>query len=130
AMGFRKAYRRSKSFKMERDVSAQMTDQTSKTLEREIEVVNRMGIHARPATKIVELTNTFKAHITIIKDGEEVDGKSIFGVMTLAANQGTVLKVRVEGEDAEALLKALENLFLTGFDEMESEENSSQETQG
>ena len=88
-------------------------------MERELRVVNRMGIHARPATRIVEVTNSYKAKVQFTKDGEEVDGKSIFGVMTLAAVQGTVLKVRACGDDALDLLEALDTLFRTGFGEME-----------
>jgi phosphocarrier protein len=87
-------------------------------VESDLKVVNRMGIHARPATRIVELTNTFKSRIHFVKDGEEVDGKSIFGVMCLAATQGTVLKVRAWGEDARDLLAALDALFRSGFGEM------------
>jgi phosphocarrier protein HPr len=98
--------------------SATQSEGSTTPLESDLTVVNRMGIHARPATRIVELTNTFKARIHFVKDGEEVDGKSIFGVMCLAATQGTVLKVRAWGEDARDLLSALSALFQSGFGEM------------
>ena len=106
---------------MEGEPSAQTTDRSSGELERDLHVVNRMGIHARPATKIVELTGCHEAAITFTKDGETVDGKSIFGVMTLAAVQGASLTARADGEDAEALLDALEALFQSGFDELDAD---------
>ncbi|MHC4600180.1 MAG: HPr family phosphocarrier protein [Planctomycetota bacterium] len=117
---------------MESEPTAQTTNQPAAVACRKLTVVNRMGIHARPATRIVELTNTFRSKVTITKDGEAVDGKSIFGVMTLAAIQGTVLTVRAEGDDAEELLDALENLFTTGFEEQEDHGGGkgSQETSG
>jgi phosphotransferase system HPr (HPr) family protein len=117
---------------MEPEPTAQTTNEPATVACRELTVVNRMGIHARPATKIVELTNTFRSKVTITKDGEAVDAKSIFGVMTLAAIQGTILTVRAEGEDAEELLDALEDLFQTGFDELGNDggEKGPQETSG
>ncbi len=108
-----------------------MADLPAQVLERELVVDNPMGIHARPATKIVELTNLYKAQVTFTKEWEEVDGKSIFGVMTLAAHKGTILAVRAEGVDAEEVLNALEDLFQRGFDEIEpDEEMVPQETSG
>lgn len=101
---------------------AQRIEEAAEPVERELHVVNRMGIHARPATRIVELTNAYKSRVNFLKDGEEVDGKSIFGVMTLAATQGTTLKVRAWGEDARELLEALEALFRGGFGEMGPDE--------
>lgn len=105
---------------MESERTAQTTDDALRSLERTLRVINRMGVHARPATKIVELTNRYGASISFTKDGETVDGKSIFGVMTLAAVQGTEILARAEGEDAAALLDALETLFRSGFEEEDS----------
>ena len=87
---------------------------------RKLTVINEMGIHARPATQIVELTNTFQAKITFQKLEEEVDGKSIFGVMMLAAVKGTELLLAAEGEDAEDAIEAVEKLFVSGFGELAS----------
>ena len=85
---------------------------------RKLEVINEMGIHARPATQIVELTNTFQAKITFRKLEEEVDGKSIFGVMMLAAVKGTELLLAAEGDDADEAVEAVARLFASGFGEL------------
>ena len=87
---------------------------------RQLRIVNEMGVHARPATQIVELTNTFCSDIRLTKDGEEVDAKSIFGVMMLAAVQGTKLLLSVDGEDALEAADAIESLFLLGFGELDA----------
>ncbi len=112
---------------MESNQPAQMTDRPASGFIRKLHVVNKMGIHARPATKIVELTNAFEAEVTFSKDGEEVDAKSVFGVMTLAATQGTVLTARARGVDAEDALEALDRLFQSGFDENGGESEGSGE---
>lgn len=77
-----------------------------------------MGIHARPATQIVELTNRFASRITMRKDAEEADAKSIFGVMMLAAVKGTELTLVAEGDDAVEAADAVEGLFVAGFGEL------------
>ena len=77
-----------------------------------------MGIHARPATQIVELTNKFTSKILFRKGDEEADAKSIFGVMMLAAVKGTELLLLAEGEDAAEAADAVEGLFLAGFGEL------------
>ena len=76
-----------------------------------------MGIHARPAAMIVRVTNRFKSEVFFEKDEEQVNGKSIMGLMMLAAGRGSVIKVSAQGEDAEELLKDLEELFEKRFDE-------------
>jgi phosphocarrier protein len=86
-------------------------------VEREVTVRNRSGIHTRPAATIVKTAARFKAEFTIIKDDMEINGKSIIGVMTLAAEQGSTLVLRFEGADEEAALLALVDLFERGFDE-------------
>jgi phosphocarrier protein len=76
-----------------------------------------MGIHARPAAMIVRITNRFKSEVFFEKDEEQVNGKSIMGLMMLAAGRGSKIKVTAQGADAEDLLKDLEDLFERRFDE-------------
>ena len=86
-------------------------------LERELTVVNQLGIHARPAAMIVRVTNRFEAEIFFEKDDEQVNGKSIMGLMMLAAGKGSTIRVTAAGSDANAALAALEELFASKFDE-------------
>jgi phosphocarrier protein HPr len=76
-------------------------------VERTVEIVNPHGIHARPASEFVKAASRFKAEISVGKDGIWVNGKSIMGVMTLAAERGSAVTVRAEGDDAEAAVDAL-----------------------
>jgi phosphocarrier protein HPr len=85
--------------------------------ERAVEVVNEAGIHARPAAEIVKLAAKFRSEIVIEKDGLEVNAKSIMGVMMLAAECGSTIMIRAEGDDAEAALDALADLIANGFGE-------------
>jgi phosphocarrier protein len=82
-----------------------------------VTVSNRQGIHARPAHAIATLASRFKANIEIVRDGTVADGKSILAIMTLAAEQGTLLLLRATGEDAIAALQAVEQLIASGFGE-------------
>jgi len=75
--------------------------------EREAKIVNKLGIHARPAAEIVKTAGKFKSNITIVRDDLEVNAKSIMGVMMLAAERGAVITLRATGDDAEAALDAL-----------------------
>jgi phosphocarrier protein len=84
---------------------------------RELLVQNKMGIHARPAAMIVRVTNRFKAEVFVEKDEEQVNGKSIMGLMMLAAAKGSKIKFIATGDDAEAMLGELEGLFGRKFDE-------------
>lgn len=84
---------------------------------REITVINKLGIHARPAAMFVKTANRFESHITVEKDGEQVNGKSIMGLMMLAAGQGSRLVITAEGHDAEVAVRELESLFQRKFDE-------------
>ena len=84
---------------------------------RQITVINKLGIHARPAALFVKVAGKFESHIEVEKDGETINGKSIMGLMMLAAAHGSKLTVTAEGRDAEAALKALEELFLQKFNE-------------
>jgi phosphocarrier protein HPr len=93
------------------------TTPTAKTLTKELLVQNKMGIHARPAAMIVRVTNKFKAEVYVEKDEEQVNGKSIMGLMMLAAAKGSTVKFVATGPDAEQMLADLEALFLKKFDE-------------
>jgi len=80
---------------------------------------NRLGLHARAAAKFVHAAANFESKITITKDGDEVDGKSILGLLLLAAGKGTPLLVRAEGPDEDRALAALRDLVDRRFDEAE-----------
>jgi len=84
---------------------------------KELIVQNKMGIHARPAAMIVRITNKFKAEVFVEKDEEQVNGKSIMGLMMLAAGKGSKVKFLATGEDAQQMLSELEQLFARKFDE-------------
>ncbi len=86
-------------------------------LRRTVVIRNRLGLHARAAVKFVQLAATFKSDITVQKDGEQVNGKSIMGLLTLVAALGVSLEVRALGPDAPAALDALAALVDRGFDE-------------
>jgi len=86
-------------------------------VEREIEIINRLGLHARAAAKLVHLTGRFKSRITLSANGEVVDGKSILGILLLAAAQGTRLTVSCEGADEAEALEALGGLIADRFGE-------------
>ncbi len=80
-------------------------------------IVNRLGLHARPAMTFVDRASTFKAEIKVAKGDTQVDGKSIMQMMMLAAGQGSELLIEAEGEDAAAACKSLKALVDAGFDE-------------
>jgi phosphocarrier protein len=82
-----------------------------------VEIVNRLGMHARPAAQFVRLASRFAADIYVSRDSVEVNGKSIMGVMMLAAEEGARIELRAEGEDAERALAELVALVERGFDE-------------
>ena len=84
---------------------------------KELLVQNKMGIHARPAAMIVRITNRFKAEVFVEKEEEQVNGKSIMGLMMLAAAKGTKVKFIATGDDAPQMLIELEGLFSRRFDE-------------
>ena len=85
--------------------------------EREVTVMNEAGIHARPSSEIVKTAARFAASITLSLDGLDVNGKSIMGVMMLAAPCGSSVKVRADGDDADAAVAALADLFSRKFEE-------------
>lgn len=86
-------------------------------VEKEIVVKNKLGLHARPSALFVRNASKFKSDITLIKDGVEVNGKSIMGLMMLAAEMGSKITIRADGEDEEKALDALVTLFENKFDE-------------
>ena len=84
---------------------------------KEVEILNKLGLHARPCAKFVKLANTFRCEVWVLKDDDLVNGKSIMGLMMLAAGNGSRLKVTCEGTDANEALAAIEKLLLGKFDE-------------
>ena len=89
----------------------------TKHLERTLTIPNRFGLHARPAAEFVKLANRFRAELWVKKDDLEVNGKSIMGVMMLAAECGSQITIRAEGEDAQQALSELSELVHRGFGE-------------
>ena len=83
----------------------------------QVTIVNRLGLHARPAMTFVDLAATFKSDITVKRADQEVDGKSIMHMMMLAATKGTELEVAAMGPDSQAACAALQKLVAAGFDE-------------
>jgi phosphocarrier protein len=86
-------------------------------MEEEVQVGNRLGLHARAAAKFVHVANGFQSRISVSKDTTRVDGKSILGLLTLAAGRGSRLRLSAEGEDAQAALRALAELVRGRFGE-------------
>lgn len=86
-------------------------------IERDVEIVNRLGLHARAAAKLVHLAGRFESDVSLVQDGEEIDAKSILGILLLAAGQGSRLTVRCSGEDEGEANEAITALFADGFGE-------------
>ena len=86
-------------------------------VEQPIKVINALGIHARPSSKIVQTANLFKCRIVLVKDNTTADAKSILHVMMLGANFGTTVLVRATGEDENDAIAAISKLFAGKFDE-------------
>lgn len=100
-------------------MTTQETSETNDTLNKELVVQNKMGIHARPAAMIVRIANTYSGEVWVDKDDEQVNGKSIMGLMMLAAGKGSKLTIRTEGptESGQKMLDDLEDLFARRFEE-------------
>ncbi len=81
-------------------------------------LINRLGLHARAAAQLVQAANRFKADVTVAKEGEEVNGKSIMGLLMLAAPVGSQLRVTTSGEDAAEAMQAIRALINDGFGEL------------
>jgi len=90
---------------------------TAGKLQKEVMILNKLGLHARPAAMFVRVANKHRAEIWIEKDGEQVNGKSIMGLMMLAAGQGSRVVISAEGADAQNALNELELLVQRRFDE-------------
>jgi phosphocarrier protein len=88
-------------------------------IEKTVKLKNRLGLHARAAAKVVHTAAGFESKVTLARDGDEVDGKSILGLLLLAASQGSEILVRVEGADEKDAFAALQNLIDRKFDEKE-----------
>jgi len=86
---------------------------------QQVEIVNKLGLHARAAAKLVTLAQTFSADIRIGKNGQQVNGKSIMGVMMLAAAKGSLIELIIDGDDETEALQALTQLINNRFDEDE-----------
>jgi len=89
------------------------------TLHATLEIVNKLGLHARAAVLLVQASARYEAKVTVAKDGQEVDGRSIMGVMMLAAEQGSQIEVTTTGPDAQAALEAITELVANKFNESE-----------
>jgi phosphocarrier protein HPr len=85
--------------------------------ERSVQIVNEAGIHARPAAEIVKTAARFRSEIMIVKDGLDVNAKSIMGVMMLAAECGSTVLLRADGDDAQAAIDAITEVIANGFGE-------------
>ena len=86
-------------------------------IKQEIKIINELGIHARPAGMLANTASRFSCDIKLLKDGMEVNAKSIMGIMTLAAGKGFLIEVTARGKDEEDAVKAIEDLFAKKFDE-------------
>jgi phosphocarrier protein HPr len=86
-------------------------------IEKDIPIINRLGLHARPAAMFVRIASRYRSDVWVAKEGEEVNGKSIMGLMTLAAGKGSKLRVRCEGPDADKVMQEIEELIKARFNE-------------
>ena len=98
-------------------MSAKKLQGEASAITREFQVTNKLGIHARPAAMFVKTANRFTCDIFVEKDGEKVNGKSIMGLMMLAAGPGSKLLIHADGPDASKALAEIENLLKCKFDE-------------
>jgi phosphocarrier protein len=89
----------------------------SQKVSKEVTILNRLGLHARPSAMFVKVCNRHKCDIWVERDGEQVNGKSIMGLMMLAAGQGSKLRITCEGSDCEAAIQEIEELIQRRFDE-------------
>jgi len=86
-------------------------------INKELKIINELGIHARPAGMLANTASRFACDIKLIKEGMEVNAKSIMGIMTLAAGCGSIIEVIAKGKDEEEAVQAITNLFAQKFDE-------------
>lgn len=88
-------------------------------ISKDIEIINKLGMHARAAAKFVKIASGFSSHVDVEKNGQRINGKSIMGVMMLAAGKGSFITLHIDGEDSDDCISALENLISNRFDEDE-----------
>ncbi len=93
------------------------TTDANEKAEKEMTIINRLGLHARPAAMFVRVASRHRCEVWVAKEGEEINGKSIMGLMMLAAGQGSKLRVRAEGPDASHALQEIEQLIQSRFNE-------------
>jgi len=93
------------------------TNARAQKVEKDIAIINRLGLHARPAAMFVRIASRYRSEVWVSKEGEEVNGKSIMGLMMLAAGQGSTLHLRCEGPDADKAVDELEGLINSRFNE-------------
>ncbi|MES9943824.1 MAG: HPr family phosphocarrier protein [Candidatus Thiodiazotropha sp.] len=86
-------------------------------LNKEIEIINKLGLHARAAAKLVSCANSFSSNVFLNRNGQRVNGKSIMGVMMLAANQGSIIALEIDGSDEQEAMQALTSLINERFGE-------------
>jgi phosphocarrier protein len=86
-------------------------------LDKEVEIINKLGLHARAAAKLVSCANSFSSNVFLNRNDQRVNGKSIMGVMMLAANQGSKLRLEIDGSDEQEALQALTSLINMRFGE-------------
>jgi phosphocarrier protein HPr len=89
----------------------------SQKIEKEVTVINRLGLHARPAAMFVRIASRYRSEVWVAKEGEQINGKSIMGLMMLAAGQGSKLLIKCEGPDADKAMEELEQLIQRKFNE-------------
>lgn len=92
-------------------------DSRTQVVRRSFTISNKLGLHARAAAKLVQVTNQFQSRIRLLKNGQEADAKSILGILTLSCPQGTEIEVHAEGNDAAEAVKAMALLIENKFDE-------------
>ncbi|HEY9097564.1 MAG TPA: HPr family phosphocarrier protein [Thiobacillus sp.] len=85
--------------------------------QRDVEIVNKLGLHARPSAKLTQLASDFKCNVFMTRNGRRINAKSIMGVMMLAASQGSTVTLETEGEDEQEAMDALAELITSGFGE-------------
>ncbi len=86
---------------------------------QDIEIINKLGLHARAAAKFVSIASGFSSHVDVEKNGQRINGKSIMGVMMLAAAKGSSITLHIDGDDSQACVNALTSLINNRFDEDE-----------
>jgi phosphocarrier protein len=98
-------------------MSAKTASNADNSMTKQFQVANKLGMHARPAAQFVKVANRYRCNVFVEKDGEKVNGKSIMGLMMLAAGPGSKVVVYAEGQDASQALAEIEQLFKRKFDE-------------